>query len=69
MDLIDIQPMENNYTILDAQATVLTVGAYSEYVDAELLVGSVGATLKYDDGKFTFGLSYGIGFKITIKFW
>lgn len=69
LDIIDIQPMENNYTILDAQATALTVGAYSEYVDAELLVGSVGATLKFKDGKFTFGFSLGIGFKITIKFW
>jgi RHS repeat-associated protein len=69
LDIIDIQPMENNYTIVDAQATALTVGAYSEYVDAELLVGSVGATLKCKDGKFTFGVSWGIGFKITIKFW
>mgnify|MGYP003310893357 FL=1 len=68
-DIIDIQPMENNYTILDAQATALTVGAYSEYVDAELLVGSVGFTLKFKDGKFTFGASLGMGLKITIKFW
>lgn len=30
--------------------TVLTVGVYSEYVDAELLVGSVSATLGFENG-------------------
>ena len=69
LDFIDFQPMENNYTFFEAQATVFTVGVYSEYVGAELLVGSVGATLKFKDGKFTFGFSFGIGLKITIKFW
>ena len=48
LDFIDIQPNTNNYTLLDAQATLLTIGAYSEYVDVEILVGSVGATFKID---------------------
>lgn len=69
LDFIDIQPTENNYTFLDVQATALTVGVYSEFIDAEALIGSVGATLMLNDGKFTLGFSLGIGFKITIKFW
>lgn len=69
LDIIDIQPTENDFTFLDVEATALAVGAYSEYVDAEFLVGSVGITLMFKEGKFTFALSWGIGFKITIKLW
>ena len=67
LDFIDIQPNTNNYTLLDAQATLLTIGAYSEYVDVEILVGSVGATFKIENGKLTVGFSWGWGIKFTIK--
>ena len=65
--LIDFRPLENNYTLADVKFTALTVGVYTEYVDAELLVGSFGATIKFKNGKFTFGFSWGIGVEVTIK--
>ena len=55
--------------LIDVQATLATVGVYSEYVDAELLIGSYGMTAKFDNGALTLGISKGIGFKITIRFW
>ena len=71
LDICDIAWGQEGFkfTLLDAQATLVTVGAYSQYVDAEFLLGSVGATIKWDDGELTIGASLGIGFKITIRLW
>ena len=60
---------ELKLNILDAQASLLTVGAYTQYADVELLVGSIGATIGFENGALTIGLSYGWGIKITIRFW
>lgn len=69
LDLLDFDFSKSKVALFDVQATALTVGMYSEHFDTELLVGSVGATAKWDNGKLTLGLSWGIGIKITIKFW
>ena len=69
LEVINYNFSENKFTLVDAQATALTVGAYTEYVDAELLIGSVGGTIKWDNGKLTIGFSLVFGFKITIRFW
>ena len=60
---------EIGFTLVDAKATILTVGVYSEYVDAELLVGSVSATLGFENGTLKLGFSLGIGFELAIRFW
>ena len=60
---------ETGFTLIDAKATALTVGVYSEYVDAELLIGSVSATLGFENGTLKIGVSLGIGFELTIRFW
>ena len=66
-DLFDIS---DTVTIIDAQLSLATVGVYTQYLDIEFYVGSLGATLEWGNGKFTFGLSIGTwGFKITIRFW
>ncbi|MBE7061921.1 MAG: hypothetical protein E7382_05235 [Clostridiales bacterium] len=69
LDLLEFCPANNIYTFIDAQASILTIGVYTENIDAEFLVGSIGAVLKYEDGKFTFGVSYGLGFRFSIKLW
>ena len=61
---------ENNSTFgAEIEATALTVGLYSEYVEGELLIGSVGAAFKFENGKLKIGLSAGIGFNLTMKLW
>ena len=55
--------------LVEAQATALTVGVYSQYVDAEVLLGSIGGVLKFENGALTIGFSLGWGIKITIRFW
>ena len=50
-------------------ATAFSFGAYSKYVDMEILVGSIGLTAKFENGKLKFGFSIGWGFEITIKLW
>ena len=68
-ELLNFNWEKGEVTIADAQLTALTFGVYSENVDAEFLVGSIGATLKIEDGKIIIGISYGIGIKISIKLW
>ena len=45
------------------------IGAYSQYVDAELLLGSISFTAKIQNGTLKFGFSLGWGFEITIRLW
>ena len=53
----------------EAKATALTVGAFSKYVDAEILIGSVSLTAKFQNGALKLGISIGRGVEITIRFW
>ena len=53
---------------VEAQATALSVGIYSEHLDAEFLVGSIGVSAKWENGALTIGASFIFGFKITIRF-
>lgn len=54
---------------IELKATALTIGAYSQYVDAELLLGSISFTAKIQNGTLKFGFSLGWGFEITIRLW
>ena len=70
LSIFDFSFSENfKFNLLEAQATILTVGVYSQYVDAEVLIGSVGAVLKFENSALTIGFSLGWGIKITIRFW
>ncbi len=56
----------NNFGI-EASATALSIGAYSKYIDAEFLIGSIGFTLKYKNGVLKIGASFIFGFELTIR--
>lgn len=46
-----------------------TFWVHSQYVDTEVLIGSIGAVFKVENGALTIGFSWGLGLKITIRFW
>ena len=70
LSIFDFSFNENfKLNLIEAQATALTVGVYSQYVDAEVLLGSIGGALKFENGALTIGFSLGWGIKITIRFW
>ncbi len=52
---------------LEAQATLITIGAYSENINAEILIGSIGGSIKLDNGRLKISFSYGVGFSLDIK--
>lgn len=53
----------------EAQVAAYSFGVYTPNVDAEMLVGSIGLTAGYNKGTIKFGISLGIGFKVTIRLW
>ncbi len=68
-DILNIKPQDNQFVIIDAEATLCTVGAYSKYASLEFLIFSIGCSIKAENGYLSIGLSIGFGFKLTFKLW
>ncbi|MCH5148150.1 MAG: hypothetical protein J1G05_02135 [Clostridiales bacterium] len=54
---------------VEFMTTVLTIGAYTEHFDAEVLVGSEGFVFKIQNGQIKVGAAKGIGLMFTLKLW
>ena len=67
--LFDFNFIENSYSIVDIHATALNVGIYTQYLDIEILLGSVGLTIEWNNGALKVGFSFGWGLQFTIRFW
>lgn len=68
-DILNIKPQDNQFVIIDAEATLCTVGAYSKYASLEFLIFSIGCSIKAENGYLSIGFSIGFGFKLTFKLW
>lgn len=64
LDFIVINPTENSYDLIDAQVSILSVGVYTEYIFAELLVGSIGATAKSTTGNLPLAFLLALDLKL-----
>ena len=60
----------NGFTLIDVNLTLVSFGVYTQYLDVEFYLGSIGITLGFENGRLSFGFSFGLwGFKIAIRFW